>query len=376
MRRWSTRDWAPRFRFRRLGVAAPTSSSDPVRRARADRFVGGHGGYDLLIFDLVIPTLGRHSLVTLLDTLGSCDGPRPARILVVDDRRDRTVPLELGPTVEVLEGPGKGPAAARNVGWRAGSEPWVVFLDDDVVPTATWLTDLAEDLATAPLDVVAVQGRVTVPLPSDRRPTDWERSVTGLETARWITADMAVRRGALVNVDGFDERFSRAYREDADLALRLQAGSERLSVGRRRVLHPIPPAPWWVSLRLQAGHRDDVLMSALHGRDWRGQGAPPGRRRRHLATTASGLAGLTGAAFRRPVLARAGLAGWLAGTAELTCARVARGPRTPAEVAAMVGTSLLLPPLATWHWLAGLLGRRRLLARPGPQAPVDEAARA
>jgi hypothetical protein len=266
----------------------------------------------------------------------------------------------------VLEGAGKGPAAARNVGWRASDAPWVVFVDDDVLPTDSWLSDLEDDLMSAPLDVVGVQGRVTVPLPADRRPTDWERNVTGLETARWPTADMAVRRSALEMTGGFDERFPRAYREDADLALRLQKEGGTLNVGRRRVLHPVRPAPWWISLRLQAGNRDDALMHALHGRDWLGESTPRGRRRRHLATTASGAVAVAGLALRQPVLARAGAAGWLAGTAELAWARIAPGPRTPQEVGAMVATSAALPPVVTWHWLAGLATRRRLLNQRGP----------
>ena len=44
------------------------------------------------------------------------------------------------------------------------------------------------------------------------------------QRASWITADMTYRRSALAEVGGFDERFPRAFREDADLALRLQAG--------------------------------------------------------------------------------------------------------------------------------------------------------
>jgi hypothetical protein len=305
------------------------------------------------------------------------DGPRPDRILVVDDRRDRTRPLDgvARPGVSVLEGTGSGPAAARNVGWRAGEAPWVVFVDDDVVPTEDWLADLHTDLMAAALDVVAVQGRVNVPLAPDRRPTDWERNVTGLETARWITADMAVRRSALEKIGGFDERFPRAYREDADLALRLQAEGGKLTIGRRRVIHPVRPAPWWISLRLQAGNRDDVLMAALHGRDWRGSGTPKGRRRRHLATTAAGVVGLGGLVLRRPLVARAGLAGWAAGTAELAVARIAPGPRTPGEIGAMVATSLALPPVATWHWLAGLATRRRLLKTAGP-TPVPSSSSA
>ncbi len=308
----------------------------------------------------------------MLDALASPAGPPPERILVVDDRRDRRRPLAVGPEVEVLEGRGAGPAAARNIGWRAASAPWVVFLDDDVVPTEGWLSDLARDLSIAPLDVVAVQGRVSVPLPQDRRPTDWERNVAGLETARWITADMAVRRAVLAKVGGFDERFPRAYREDADLALRLKASGERLTMGSRHVLHPVRPAPWWISVKLQAGNRDDVLLAALHPGDEREAAVPRGRRRRHLATTTSGLAGLAGAVLRRRWLAWAGLAGWLVGTAELAWARVAPGPRDPGEVAAMVATSTALPPVATWHWLAGLAGRRRLLRRPGPLASADQ----
>lgn len=34
----------------------------------------------------------------------------------------------------MLSGGGRGPAAARNVGWRATSARWVCFLDDDVEP--------------------------------------------------------------------------------------------------------------------------------------------------------------------------------------------------------------------------------------------------
>lgn len=311
----------------------------------------------------MIPTVGRPSLPVLLDALARSEGPRPGRVLLVDDRRDKAEPLavEPGPEAKVLDGPAAGPAAARNVGWRAGDAAWVVFLDDDVVPTDTWLRDLDADLRAAPPGVVAVQGRVTVPLPEDRRPTDWERNVAGLETSRWITADMAVRRSALEQVGGFDERFPRAYREDADLALRLTAAGGALVVGRRRVLHPVRPAPWWISLRLQAGNRDDVLMAALHGRRWT---RPKGRRPRHLATTACGLVALAGVAARRRRVAGLGLAGWLAGTAELAWARIGPGPGTPGEVAAMAATSVALPPLATWHWLAGLAQRRRLLRRP------------
>ena len=183
-----------------------------------------------MTYDVVIPTTGRASLVRLLHALAAQPDPLPGRIWLVDDRpapmTDNFSP-EAGENlhVVVLRSGGRGPAAARNVGWRASRADWIAFLDDDVVPPAGWTSALAADLGAAGDAVAGVQGRIVVPLPSDRRPTDWERNVKGLESARWATADMAYRRAALEQVGGFDERFPRAYREDADLGLRvMEAG--------------------------------------------------------------------------------------------------------------------------------------------------------
>jgi hypothetical protein len=333
---------------------------------------------------VVVATVGRPSLAALLTALAAGTGPLPEQVLLVDDRRPAerarrallaepaaAVPTALAGRVHVVRGPGRGPAAARNAGWRAAAAPWVAFLDDDVVPEPGWRALLAADLAAAPPDLAGSQGRVRVPLPAGRRPTDWERNVRGLEVARWATADLAYRRAALLAAGGFDERFTRAYREDADLGLRLTGAGWRIHQGRRTVAHPVRPAGPLVSLGLQAGNADDVLAFALHGRGWRhAAGVPTGRRPVHLAIAAAGLAGVAGVALRRRRLAALGAAGWLAGTAELALARVAPGPKTPREVAAMVGTSALLPAAAAWHWLAGIaLHRRLLLARLlGPDA--------
>ena len=123
----------------------------------------------------------------------------------------------------------RGPAAARNVGWRASHADWIAFLDDDVVPMASWFERLGHDLDTADRDpaIGGVQGRIVVPLPADRRPTNWERDVAGLEAAAFVTADLAYRRTVLERVGGFDEHFTGAYREDADLALRCPLGRLR-----------------------------------------------------------------------------------------------------------------------------------------------------
>jgi histidinol-phosphate phosphatase family protein len=325
-------------------------------------------------YEVVIPTTGRPGLRALLAALATDEGPAPERVLVVDDRADRALPIDVGPPgldVRVLEGEARGPAAARNRGWREARAEWVAFLDDDVMPAPGWRAALAADLEGLDGTVAGSQGVIRVPLPRDRRPTDWERNVAGLERARWATADMAYRRDALAAVGGFDERFSRAYREDADLGLRLTAAGRRIVDGRRTVLHPVGPAGPAVSLAKQGGNADDVLMRRLHGRGWRERaGVPRGRRPRHLATAVAAAVAVAAAAAARPRLAAAAGAAWLAGTAELAIARIVPGPRTGREVVAMVWTSVLMPFVASGQWLRGHLRRpdAERAPRPRPQA--------
>jgi histidinol-phosphate phosphatase family protein len=329
-----------------------------------------------LTYDVVVPTTGRASLGRLLAALDAGHGLPPRALILVDDRTapDRdgllaAVPAGLSARVEVLATGGRGPAAARNAGWRAARAPWVAFLDDDVVPRADWRERLQADLRDVAPAVAASQGRLRVPRPAGRRPTDWERNVAGLEDARWATADMAFRRAALEAVGGFDERFPRAYREDADLALRLRAAGWELTVGAREVEHPVPPADRWVSVRKQAGNADDALMAALHGPDWRERAeAPAGRLALHAATTALGAGALVAAAAGRPRPALALGAGWLGATAQFALARIAPGPRTPAEIATMIVSSALIPPAAVAHRAAGEVRARRIAPR-GAGAP-------
>ena len=305
-------------------------------------------------YDVVIPTIGRPSLDRLLQSLRDAKGPRPRRVFVIDDRRDTTSPLELPRAFEdvcVLTSGGRGPAAARNRGLRAARAPWVVFLDDDVTVGRTWRRDLAHDLAAAG-GAAASYGCVSVPLPGDRRPTDWERNVHGLEHARWITADCALWREAALSVGGFDERFRRAYREDTDLALRLAARGERLVQGRRHVEHPVRAAGPWISVRLQAGNADDVLMDALHGTRWRDDaGAPRGSYLRYPLIVGAAAVALVASAV------------WAAATARFAWRRIAPGPRTPREIATMTATSVVIPFAAVYHRVRGRRAVRRLVRR-------------
>jgi HAD superfamily hydrolase (TIGR01662 family) len=337
---------------------------------------------DMPRYAIVVPTVGRPELVRLLRALAAqdTDGGRcaPVEVVVVDDRPDARPPLEPGDAPwrqRVVVSGGCGPAAARNLGWRLASAEWIAFLDDDVVPPAGWARRLVDDLLCCGADIAGSQGRIIVPLPADGRPTDWQRNTAGLQAAAWATADMAYRRTALARVHGFDERFPRAYREDADLALRVRQAGWRLVRGSRQVLHPVRSADFWVSVRAQAGNGDDALMRRLHGWDWRRVAdVPMGRLGRHALTVAAAAGGLFALVAGRRRMAASALVVWTVSTAEFAWQRLAPGPRPgehgwAAEFSRMLATSVVIPAAAVTHRLRGAWRHRGA----GPWPPTINA---
>jgi glycosyltransferase involved in cell wall biosynthesis len=107
----------------------------------------------------------------------------------------------------------KGPAAARNTGWKIASGELIAFTDDDCQPEPSWLEELWD--ASQTMDAALFSGRVIVPL-SDA-PTDYEWNTAKLETAEFITANCACQRNVMERTGGFDERFEMAWREDRSL---------------------------------------------------------------------------------------------------------------------------------------------------------------
>lgn len=318
-------------------------------------------------YSIVIPTIGRPSLRTLLDSLERAMPLSFERIVIVDDR-PHAAPLDLGKRspeflerMRVVRSGGRGPAAARNTGWRMTQTSWVCFLDDDVVVEPQWACDLARDLDVPP-HVAGVQGKIFVPLPPERPATDWERNVAALASSVWITADMAYRRTLLDALGGFDERFKRAYREDCELAIRAGRAGFELRMGDRGTCHPVRAADPWVSVRLQRGNADDVLMRALHGAQWRILGGSPrGRFPLHAATVAMAALTVTAGLRGRRMPATIACGMWFALSADFAWRRIAPGPRDVREIATMAATSAVIPFAAVFHKCRGVVQLRRLL---------------
>jgi mycofactocin system glycosyltransferase len=126
----------------------------------------------------------------------------------------------------------RGPAAARNTGWRAAQTDLVAFVDAGCEPSKGWLETLIPHLDDP--DVAAVAPRITTTVPPtlpaavagyeeahptlDRGPT--EAIVRPRTRVPFVpTAALVVRRSALEQLDGFDERMR--FGEDVDLVWRV-----------------------------------------------------------------------------------------------------------------------------------------------------------
>jgi cellulose synthase/poly-beta-1,6-N-acetylglucosamine synthase-like glycosyltransferase len=250
--------------------------------------------------------------------------PTAYELIVVDDSASR-----------------RGPAFARNIGWRRARAPIIAFTDDDTVPDRDWL---ANGLAAFTQGVDAVSGRIVMPV--SPTPTDYERNEQGLERAEFVTANCFVRRSVLERVGGFDETFRLPWREDSDLHFRLLEGGYRIvRAPGALVVHPVRPAPWGVSLRQQRKVMFDALLFRKHRALYRERirRAP---RWDYYALVATFLLG---------ALSPWWLIAWAALTGRFCYERLRGTSKSPRHVAEMVVTSILIPPLSVYWRLVGAL---------------------
>lgn len=247
-----------------------------------------------------------------------------------------------------------GPAAARNVGWRAARSTLIAFTDDDCIPARDWLAAGTEKFSRP--EVGALWGRIVVPVTT--RPTDWERNVAGLERAPCATANCFYRRTVLESVGGFDERFTEAWREDSDLQFgALARGVTIVHEPHALVTHPVRPGRWGISVSLQRQNRFNALLYKKHPALYH-------RFNRHEPPWAyyftvglvllSGLAAVIGALWLAAILA----GGWMMMSAVFCLRRLRGSTHRPAHVMEMIVTSLLIPPYAVYWRLYGAVQYR------------------
>ncbi len=209
---------------------------------------------------VVVATRDRPATVeTLLAALERQTLPRARfEVVLVDDGSRSSPVVEDDPRVDRLlrHERSRGPATARNAGWRAASAPLIAFTDDDCRPEPGWLEAGLRAHRGAPRAIV--QGR-TRPEPEEEHRLDHPRarSIRVEHLSPFFeTCNMFYPRLLLERVDGFDEAIPTAGSEDTDLALRL------LEEGTAAVFEP-------EALVNHAVHHFTVVDAVLFTRRWR-----------------------------------------------------------------------------------------------------------
>jgi mycofactocin system glycosyltransferase len=262
---------------RAAGLFARRLVDAGIAHPRPDPEAVSEGVTDASGLTVVIPV--RDNTTGLVSTLARLQG---MKVVVVDD--GSTVP------VAVADLPGdqsatdvsvirhdhpRGPAAARNSGWRAATSDVVVFLDADCVPTGDWLATLVGHLADPA--VAAVGPRIVSPAAREGALAAYESVRSSLDLGArespvrprsrvpYVpTACLAVRRQALLEVGGFDEKLR--FGEDVDLVWRLNdAGWSVRYEPRASVVHPARSGfGAWLRQRFDYG-RSAAPLAERHG---------------------------------------------------------------------------------------------------------------
>ncbi len=196
---------------------------------------------------VVIPVRnGDRWLPAVLDAVLAQLGTRPFEVIVVDDggaRRAREiVSAHTGAAhITVLEGAGRGAAAAINLGIRAARFELIAQIDQDVVIQPGWLDALLRALEDP--HVGAAQGYYitdgTASLAARVMGLDLEQryaAIDGSATDHVCTGNTVYRASALRDAGPFDETLGYGY--DNDMSYRLAGAGYRLVLRREaRSLH-------------------------------------------------------------------------------------------------------------------------------------------
>ncbi|MFE0419487.1 mycofactocin biosynthesis glycosyltransferase MftF [Streptomyces tendae] len=193
-----------------------------------------------------------------------------ARVVVVDDGSLRPLP-----DATVRHDSSRGPAAARNTGWRLAGTELVAFLDADVVPDAHWLDPLLrhfgnpEVVAVAPRVLSATGTSLLARYEQVRSSLDLGGLAAPVQPGGRVSyvpsAALVVRASALRESGGFDEGMR--FGEDVDLVWRLASAGFQVRYEPASTVVHTPRSRWraWARQRFDYG-TSAAPLALRHGR--------------------------------------------------------------------------------------------------------------
>ncbi|MFT5467079.1 MAG: cellulose synthase/poly-beta-1,6-N-acetylglucosamine synthase-like glycosyltransferase [Verrucomicrobiales bacterium] len=223
-------------------------------------------------FSVVIPVRnGENVIGACLKALAAQSvGAELYEVIVVNDKStDETVSVVGDFAVKLVEGEGRGPAAARNLGAKQARGEILLFTDADCEPKPDWIEKLTE-----PLDDPEISGTRGL---YDCKQPEWTARFAQLEYEQKYqilakdefvdfvdTSSAAYRKSVFDEFGGFCDEFGAAAAEDTDFSYQLaRAGHKLVFCPDAFVFHQHPAQ---LSTYLSRKYKNAVWRSVLYNR--------------------------------------------------------------------------------------------------------------
>lgn len=192
-----------------------------------------------MLLSVIIPTCNRNDLLGLcLEQLSPSNQNlgMPYEVLVSDDSKNNTAMdfVETNfPWATWISGPKRGPAANRNNGAKHAKGEWLIFIDDDCLPTKQLLSEYVREIEKG--HYLALEGAVN----ADREQQRYdEEAPINLDGNCFWSCNIGIQKKLFNEVGGFDENFPFAAMEDVDFHVRVKQVTKTAFLKNALVIHP------------------------------------------------------------------------------------------------------------------------------------------
>lgn len=205
-----------------------------------------------MFLSVVVPTCNRNDLLSqcleLLAPSYQSVNKENYQVIVTDDSINNTA-RELSdefPWATFLNGPKRGPAANRNHGARNSKGDWLIFIDDDCLPSKDLLISYYNEIEKGEWD--GLEGLIAAERPRQRFD---EVAPLNLNGGCFWACNIAIEKKIFNSLNGFDEGFPFAAMEDVDFFERLKKVARLKFIDSAKVIHPWRLAKPFKNLKMQ-----------------------------------------------------------------------------------------------------------------------------
>lgn len=195
------------------------------------------------MLSVIVPTCNRNNLLMLcLDRLAPNKQTLNSdqyEVVVTDDGKNQQAKqliAESYPWIKWVSGPQKGPAANRNFGAKNAKGNWLIFIDDDCLPSKQILETYYKALYNYQ-NILVFEGCIK----ADREQKSLVEESPVNETGGYLwSCNFMINKNLFLNdMNGFDEKFPYPAMEDVDLDYRInQNNIKKVFLKDALVIHP------------------------------------------------------------------------------------------------------------------------------------------